>query len=877
MKRFFLIFVLIITLSLVSSALFFQEQQERTETKRRTFAEIQAEAREFYNLDAEKKRSGWKQYKRWEWYAQSRLDRAGYFSPSLSWKWWEIKQQRFGSSADTPDIATWESYGPAVISTLSPYSTVGGLGRLNCIEFHPLDLNTLWVGAPAGGLWKSIDGGETWITLTDDLPNIGVSDILIHPEDTDIMYIALGDGDGGQLLSGGIMKSLDGGETWQQTGFYAELNDNLRIKKMLMHPLDPEVILTATNFGIFKTINGGKDWTETYNGRYTDLEVNPANPSIWFACGWERGILRSTDSGETWSLVTNGLPTGGFTRMAIAFCESNPNFIYASYARTGSSLENGFNLLGVYRSTDGGTTWSLQADSPNLMGNTGPGDPTDYNLGHWAHVLAVSPIDPDTVFCGSVLLWRSTDGGRTWQVVAHQTGRYGADRVHVDHHELRFFPGNTQTLFLCNDGGLYKSMDIGNTWDDLSEGLVIRQIYRMGLSAQNPDHVIIGSHDNGSTLFDGRWRSAVGGDGMECLIDPHNPNIMYCSWQEGHLYRSEDGGNSWQAISGSIMENSAWMAPLVMDPVNSSTLYSATKQVKKTTQRGNNWQNLSESLTGSALTTIAVAPSNPLRIIVSNDTEMFRTNDGGSTWEELHLWNEDDHITGIAFHPYNPEIVWLTLGGYGEIYGWRKWIYPEAKHVILRSQDGGNSWINISGDLPQIPANCLVVDPVTSGVYIGTDLGVFYSPDGWENWLAFDQGLPNTIVSDIEIHPKTGIVWVSTFGRGVWRSKPAVPQQELAVYPPLFFSGEWKEDYSLFQTRYIMYLQWGANPRNQDKNITGYRLYRISGKQNTLVQEFGRDIQKYDYMTNDKETIRFELKAVNQAGTESQPLSLLLR
>lgn len=875
MKRVFQIFFLILTLSLVSSVLFFQENQEQTEPKRRTFAEIQAEARQFYNLDGDKKKSGWKQYKRWEWFAQSRLDREGYFSPSLHWKWWEIKKQRFGSE-DMPDTAAWESYGPAVISKSSNYSTVNGLGRLNCIEFLPFDLNTLWVGAPAGGLWKSNDGGQTWKTKTDKLPNIGVSDILIHPEDTNIMYIALGDGDGGQLLSGGIMKSFDGGESWEHTGVSAELVDNLRIKKLHFHPLDPEVIFAATSQGILKTYNGGQDWEEKAFGFFYDIEVSPANSANWIASRRNSGIWRSNDSGETWTKVTNGLPDSGFTRIALALAESNPNIIYASYAQDGSSLETGFNLLGVYRSTDGGLNWTLQADSPNLMGNNGPGQNWDYSLGHWAHVLAVSPIDPDTVFCGSVLLWKSTDGGRNWRVIADQLGRYGADTVHVDHHEIRFYPNSPQTLFLCNDGGLYKSMDTGSTWEDLSEGLVIRQIYRMGLSAQNPGHVIIGSHDNGSTLFDGEWRSAVGGDGMECLFDPYNPNIMYCSWQEGHLYRSEDSGNTWFEISGSIEENSAWMAPLVMDPVNPSILFSATKQVKKSTQRGNNWQDLSESLSGSELTTIAVAPSNPMRIIVSDDTQMFRTNDGGSTWEELRLWNEEDHITGIVFHPFDPEIVWLTLGGYGEIYGWRKWTYPESKHVVLRSQDGGATWRDISGDLPQIPANCLAVDPFTSGVYIGTDLGVFYSPDGWENWQTFDEGLPNTIVSDIEIHPKTGLVWVSTFGRGVWKSKPAVPQEETKVYPPLYFSGEWQEDYSLFQTRYIMYLEWGANPRNQDKNITGYRLYRTDGNQNTLVQEFGRDTHRYDYFTTDKETIRFELKAVNNEGRESQSLFLTL-
>lgn len=872
MKRLYQVLLVLIVLWVSHSLIFMREAKKVNREERQTFAEIQRQARQFYNIDSPKKKSGWKQYMRWEWFAQSRLDKDGYFSPSLHWKWWKEKEIRFNSPG-APNAAQWESRGPDVVSKRSPVTSVIGLGRLNCVAFDPYDPDTLWVGAPAGGLWKSEDGGQTWDTRTDSLPIIGVSDILVHPGNSKIMYIALGDGDGKQTVSSGIMKSLDGGETWQPTSLSPDVSDNWRIKKLLFHPSNPEVIFATTNCGIYKTTNGGKDWKEKTPGFFWDIEVSPTNPSIWLASCWEEGVFRSTDSGENWAKVTAGLPSYGFTRIALAYAPSNPQILYASYARTGTSLETGFQFYGLYRSTDGGITWTQQSDSPNIFGNT-IGKTAEYNLGHWAHVLAVSPTNPDVVFCGSVNLWKSTTGGRSWEAITHQHGLYGTAMVHFDHHELVFFPGSDNTLYLCNDGGLFKSVDSGETWTDLSNGLVIRQIYRLGLSAQNPDHVIIGSHDNGSDLYSGEWISAVGGDGMVCLIDPHNPAVIYCSYQNAHMYRSDNAGQSWTNISVEFSGKGAWVTPLVIDPVNPSILYTGIKRVLKSTNRGNTWEDLSHSLSGSELTLIVVAPSNPLCIIASDGNNMFKTNDGGKTWDKIASFRTGDYITDIAFHPRNPGTIWIVFGGYGELHGWRKWRYAYNKQVVLRSDDGGVNWTDVSEDLPLIPVNCIAVDPSTAGLYIGTDLGVFYSPDGRGNWQVFDKGLPNTIVSDIEIHPTSRMVWASTFGRGVWRSNLAERVVEPEVFPPLYFSGFKVEDRSLLMRRYFHLFEWGSNPKNAGKLLSVYRLYRRADNRRTLLKEFDTSTHEYLLSTRGEMAVMYDLTTVNQEGIES--LALLL-
>jgi hypothetical protein len=251
---------------------------------------------------------------------------------------------------------------------------------------------------------------------------------------------------------------------------------------------------------------------------------------------------------------------------------------------------------------------------------------------------------------------------------------------------------------------------------------------------------------------------------------------------------------------------------------------------------------------------------------------IYKSNDGGNSWEELHRWVSSENITDICFHARDPEILWLSFGGYGELYGWVKGDYNYIEQVVFRSDDGGITWRNISGQLPDLPINCIAACPWSSGVYIGSDLGVFYSPTGDENWQVFDKGLPNVLVSDMEIHPLSGDIWVSTFGRGVWRSPSPKNKKKPELFPPLFFSGPMMEDRSLAMRRYVVPLTWGPNHRNEGKNIVGYHLYRIEGGTTTRIAEFPPSTAEYQVILSAGKSARFGLTTFDSQGNESLPL-----
>jgi photosystem II stability/assembly factor-like uncharacterized protein len=850
-----------------------------TKKERPTFFEMQKAANEYYERYKEGRKPGFKQFKRWEWFARTRLDKDGYFDPTLNWKGWEEKQKRFGSGPDTSG-SNWTPLGPLTLPIAA--NSYPGMGRLNCIAFDPRDTDIIWVGAPTGGLWKSMDGGQTWTTTTDHLPNLGVSDILIHPQNPDIIYIATGDKQRGSTLSFGVMKSLDGGQTWQFTGLNPHVTEKCKIGQMLMHPDDPETILLAANKGIYKTTDGGDTWIKKASGDFFDIEVNAAHSSTWYASRAGTGVYRSIDSGENWTRLTNGLPvpSNRIGRIAIAVCTSSPQILYAVYCQDVESQGWEWGLYGVYRSIDGGSTWTLQANSPNLLGWATNGLDTG-GQGGYALILDVKPTDPNVVYVGAVNIWKSMDGGITWQIISNTSTIW----VHVDHHDFAFLPGSSTTIFSCNDGGLHKSNDGGKTWTDLSSGLVIQQVYRLGLSPQDPHQVVVGTQDNGSEILNGEWRAVYGGDGTECIIDPINNSIIYCSWQFGNFLRSDNGGGSF----GRIFEYEggeyyAWVAPLVMDPYDSATLYTASNRVYKSTNRGNNRTPISAELSGEPMTVLAVAPSNPNCIFATDGRRLFKTINGGSNWTELNTgaFFFPTFMTDIAIHPQDQKILWVTFGGYGRWnskFTWDNIPYEIDKAKVYLSKDGGNTWSDVSGLLPNIPANCIVIDPYSLNVYIGTDLGVFYSETGLGDWKRFDNGLPNVIVTEMEIHKAAGKIVATTYGRGLWESPLAASHETPALYPPLHFSARTERNDSLLQTEYINILSWAANPINSNNNmgISFYRIYQVSGNTPTLLAELDASTFEYVHRKLEKKTYQYALAAVNENGQESDALYLTVR
>ncbi|MCP5105723.1 MAG: hypothetical protein GY950_20210 [bacterium] len=791
-----------------------QVWRELTGKEHPTFSEMQEAFNKHWGIKKSKNQrmNGWKQFKRWEWFARTRLDANGRFDPSLNWKGWLEKQKRFNTPhyKSQAALSQWSQLGPTTVPEQYAQWGYPGMGRINCITFHPDNPDIIWVGAPSGGLWKTANGGNTWTGLTDHLPNLGVTAILLHPNNPDIIYIATGDGDAGDTFSIGILKSTDGGITWNTTGLAPAVLARFRISKMIMFPSNPEVILAAGNRGIYKTVDGGASWTRKIMKNFKDMEVNPAVPTTWYAAAYARGIYKSTDSGENWQPLTTGLPTENFRRIAVAVSESSPNTIYALYCNT----IHGYR--GLYRSLDNGVTWEQRSNSPNLLGWDLNG--ADFREGGQAWydlVLDIDPRNPEVVYAGGVNMWKSFDGGKTWQIIAYLYPNYGVSYTHADHHALIFHPNDPDTVFSGNDGGLFKSVNAGQNWSNLSAGLAIHQVYRLGQAPYDANKILIGNQDNGSDQYNsGRWFSTNGGDGMECFFDPTDRNMLYTSTQRGHFYRSTDNGRNWVEISRQLAGNGAWVSPFMHDP-QENTLYAATDTVYKSTNQGGNWNPISPKLLDDSdypLTAMAVAAANPDYIYVSNSERTFRTVNGGGLWTELTGAGCPGTVTWIAVDPKTPTAVWMTTGGY------------EAGQKVFRSVDAGTSWENMSGILPNIPANCITIDPLGGGVYVGTDLGAFYSPNADSSWVTFDNELPNVIVNELEIHVGAEKIRAATYGRGVWESPLA---GGTAIYSPVNVTAERKLNHSFLQSEYLDILTWSPNPKNDAANVSGYLIYML--------------------------------------------------
>ena len=819
-----------------------------------TFAEIQEEFNKYMNTQDGIPKSGWSQFKRWEWFAEARLDEKGYFDPSLNWKGWVEKKERFGQKTGNSEIlsASWTQLGPVVMPSQFSDAGIPGMGRINCITFNPNNPREIWVGSPSGGLWKSIDDGESWNCLSDNFPNLGVSSILINPLNTDIMYIATGDGDAHDTYSIGVMKSIDGGQTWNPTGLNMNLSDTLSISKMLMHPSDPETILAVSKNGIYKTTNGGNTWQIKQNGIFRDIEVDPINPNTWYSTETQIGIYKSTDSGNTWVKLTTGLPESGFTRIGIAICKTYPNIIFAVYVKP----DNGF--FGLYRTNDGGATWTICSASPNLLGWDVYGNDSG-GQGWYDLTIGVHPNNPDIVYIGGVNFWKSIDGGITWKISAHWYGARRTPYIHADQHDFIFHPQDPNIIYSGNDGGLFKSSDNGTTWIDRSNGLAIHQVYRMGVAKQNANMIILGTQDNGTDLYNnGKWQNINGGDGMECIIDPVLNNIMYSSVYYGTFYKSVNTGYTWNVLTGDFRGKGAWITPFLMHPKNPDILYVATTKIFKSINKGETWTALSTDLTPakSEFNSMAISPSNPNYIYVATRARLFSTSDDGANWKEVHMNINPAYITSLTVHPLKPQTVFITIGRY------------YAGEKVYQSDNGGETWTNISGNLPNIPANCLILDPVSLGIYVGTDLGVFYTYSSSIYWQSFDTGLPNVVVNQLAIDLNSKKIRAATYGRGIWESPLA---ETPAVFPPIIGTYTRHKNQTLILNEYIDVIKWTANPQNATipGKLAGYKIYRVTNSIDSHIATANASALEYLVRKVANEVASYAISAFTEDGKES--------
>jgi len=744
MKK-FLIFLL------VPQFLFAQNWIDKMQDPNENFYEVQKEFNDYWENKTIEKGKGWKQFKRWENFMEQRVFPDGVQHPELLWEEYNSLHASNNQFNMLPPNV-WTQVGPSNVP-LQSNGSKRGIGRVNTIAFHPTDANTIYVGAPAGGFWKSVNGGQTWQTSTDFLANLGVSDIAIHPTNPDTIYIITGDRDGGDTYAYGLLKSYDGGTSWQMTGLSFNVTQYYKGNRILIDPNNPNVLIVATSNGIYRSVDGGNTFVNTFSISITSMEFHPTNSDVIY--GGSKGstsIYKSSDNGISWNQAGIGLPSqSDVVRACVGVTADNPSVVYALFGGN----NNGF--YGVYKSTDEGQTWTQQANSPNLLGWSTTG--SDSGGQAWYDLaFEVSSQDENTLFVGGVNCWKSTNGGQSWNINTHWYGGGGATYMHADEHMLKYNPLNNY-VYSGNDGGLYYSSDNGNIWTDISDGLQITQFYSLGVSQTVQDKVITGAQDNGTFLKTAtNWDAVIGGDGMECIIDYTDANIMYGALYYGDIRKSTNGGNSFSSIGPS--NNGAWETPYELDRNNPQIMYIGYDELHKTTDGGNSWNIITNNETnGGKIDEIGMSKSNSNVIYFSDGANIFTTTNGGGSWVNINNNLPYKTISYIIVHPNDANKVWVTLSGY------------TASEKVYKTTDGGNSWVNISGTLPNIPVNCIVLDESSNNenLYIGTDLGVFITDSTLTDWNMFNNNsLPNVIVSELEIQYQSNKLIAATFGRGLW-------------------------------------------------------------------------------------------------------------
>lgn len=652
----------------------------------------------------------------------------------------------------------WENLGPDhwVNSAYAP-----GNGRVNFVAVHPTSSSLLYAGTPAGGIWKSENAGNTWIPLSDDAFFGGVSAIALHPTDVNTIYIGTGDIDASDTEGLGVYKSVDGGQTWQTTGLVFNAGDGARIARILMHPDDSNILLAAGSEGVFRSTNGGLSWLKVRNGSFRDMAFKPGDPNVVYAARADI-LLKSTDNGLTWSSVTDGLPSPtDVGRIAIGVTPANPEYVYLVITN-----DTSYGLLGVYRSTDSGESFSLRADSPNILDSSEDGGTTG-GQGWFDLAIVVNPSNANEILIGGVNLWRSTNGGSTFNLHAYWVlqGGNGYDYVHADIHHLT---SSGTSVYCGSDGGLFRSNWSNLNFTDMSEGLSISQCYRIAVDPSNADRVMVGLQDNGTVILNnGVWTHIQGGDGMVCHFDPSNSNTVYLSAQFGAFYSSTNGGFNTEWAAGGITDDGVWTTPWIIDPNNSSIMYGGFTNVWKTSNGGNSWTQTAATI-NTELRTLAMSAANSNVVYAASYSNIFKTGNAGTTWTSIGSPSPGNAITDIICDPNDENHLWLSLSGF------------VSGNKVFESLDGGETWINLSLGLPNLPINCLAFDSELSVLYVGTDFGVWMLHPDLAGWQPFEDGLPRTIVNDLVMHTSNQL-YAGTYGRGIWRSPRFTEPEDLPI------------------------------------------------------------------------------------------------
>lgn len=666
--------------------------------------------------------------------------------------------------------APWTVQGPANIGA-----------RINTIKVHPANPNIIYIGYSHGGVWKTTTGGSAWFPIFDAQSFLAISDIELDPQNPNIVYVGTGDHNisGYPFIGDGLWKSPDGGQTWQHLG----LENQSIVSEIIIHPSNSNIIYAATmgipfernnDRGLYKTINGGQTWQQVLfvsdSTGIVDLEMSPGNPEVIYAAAWDRirnnkeslisgnnaRIWKTVNGGQNWTMLTGGLPEGPNSRVGLSMSAGDPDYLVSVY------VDTTLDIHGMFQTTDGGANWSplpLEGLNPGFMGG----------FGWYFGKIFINPFDPNDIFVCGVELWRSTDGGQNW---FQTTPPWWLYEVHADMHDMAFIDANT--CLLATDGGLYKSSDNGFYWEKI-ENIPTSQFYRVAYNPFATDWYYGGMQDNGTAggnadiLTD--WPRLWGGDGFQAVFHPEDPNIFYYETQNGNITGTIDGGVTMQSGDNGIefSDRRHWDMPYLLSHHDHEIMYAGTYRIYQSYGHPATWFPISDDLTdgvifGGRFHTISTVHESPLDAgllyVGTTDGNVWCGDPFSGNWKNVSAGLPDRYVSSVKASPNTTDRVFVAHTGYKD---------NDFSPRLHRSDERGDTWVPIAGDLPNLAINDIHILPghQDSVLFVATDGGVYGSLDGGQHWERLGTEMPIVPVYDLEINPVQRTLMAGTYARSI--------------------------------------------------------------------------------------------------------------